>query len=183
MGGGQNMTGRPHDDENIEAFAGSRDPEALSNLSLDAISNHRRTYFPAYGQAKTRMILVIRSHVNDEERASGTPTALGSAKLWRPQQTRALGEALRPEVVHFLKTLTESRLRPLARRAAKTFRPFLVCMRLRNPCLRTRRRFEGWNVRFIDSSGGTRLLPVSARTVKLIHETGSAHVAIPRTPR
>jgi len=44
---------------------------------------------------------------------------------------------------------TESRARPLARRAASTLRPPTVCMRLRNPCFRARRSFEGWNVRFM----------------------------------
>ena len=44
---------------------------------------------------------------------------------------------------------TESRVRPLARRADRTFRPPTVFIRARKPCVRARRIFEGWNVRFI----------------------------------
>ena len=38
---------------------------------------------------------------------------------------------------------TDSRERPLARRADSTLRPPTVCMRLRKPWLRARRSFEG----------------------------------------
>ena len=41
------------------------------------------------------------------------------------------------------KTYTVRRARPLARRRAKTFRPFLVLMRFRNPCSRLRLRLDG----------------------------------------
>lgn len=39
---------------------------------------------------------------------------------------------------------TDSRLRPLARRAFTTARPPRVLMRTRKPCVRARRVFEGW---------------------------------------
>ena len=39
--------------------------------------------------------------------------------------------------------------RPRARRPAKILRPALVAMRARNPCLRLRLIFDGWNVCFI----------------------------------
>ena len=42
-----------------------------------------------------------------------------------------------------------SRVRPRARRPAKILRPALVAMRARNPCLRLRLIFDGWNVCFI----------------------------------
>lgn len=48
-----------------------------------------------------------------------------------------------------IEELTERRRRPLARRRERTLRPSAVAMRLRKPCLLTRLRFEGWNVRFI----------------------------------
>lgn len=48
---------------------------------------------------------------------------------------------------------TARRARPLARREASTFRPPTVFMRARKPCVRARRIFEGWNVRFM---GGNR---------------------------
>ena len=42
-----------------------------------------------------------------------------------------------------------SRARPRARRPARIFRPALVAMRARKPCLRLRLIFDGWNVCFI----------------------------------
>lgn len=44
--------------------------------------------------------------------------------------------------------LTETRLRPLARRRESTACPLLVFIRVRNPCVLERRRRLGWNVRF-----------------------------------
>jgi hypothetical protein len=44
---------------------------------------------------------------------------------------------------------TESRARPFARRAERTLRPPTVFMRARKPCVRARRIFDGWKVRFI----------------------------------
>jgi len=41
------------------------------------------------------------------------------------------------------------RLRPLARRAFSTLRPFAVDMRARNPCVRARWSLLGWNVLFM----------------------------------
>lgn len=45
---------------------------------------------------------------------------------------------------------TARRARPFALRRAKTFRPFFVLIRLRNPCSRFRFNLEGcWNVKDI----------------------------------
>ena len=44
---------------------------------------------------------------------------------------------------------TVSCLRPFLRRAERTRRPFLVCIRRRKPCLLMRLRLWGWNVLFI----------------------------------
>jgi hypothetical protein len=44
---------------------------------------------------------------------------------------------------NYLSELTVSFLRPLARRRESTARPFLVSMRLRNPCVLARRRLLG----------------------------------------
>jgi len=43
--------------------------------------------------------------------------------------------------------LTETLLRPLARRREITARPLLVFIRVRKPCVFERRRRFGWNVR------------------------------------
>jgi hypothetical protein len=50
---------------------------------------------------------------------------------------------------------TLRRLRPLARRRARTFRPAAVDIRSRKPWVRFRRRLCGWYVRFM----GISLLP------------------------
>ena len=42
-----------------------------------------------------------------------------------------------------------NRLRPTRRRLRRIAFPLLVELRLRNPCCRTRRRFEGWYCRFM----------------------------------
>src|SRR5215472_16548324 len=55
----------------------------------------------------------------------------------RKQRLRAVLESL--ATTHY----TVNRVRPLARRRAKTFRPFLVLIRLRKPCSRFFLRFEG----------------------------------------
>jgi hypothetical protein len=44
------------------------------------------------------------------------------------------------------------RMRPFARRALRTFRPFRVALRARNPWLRARFRRLGWKVRFMFGS-------------------------------
>jgi hypothetical protein len=46
-------------------------------------------------------------------------------------------------ILHRCRTYTVRRVRPLARRRAKTFRPFLVLMRFRNPCSRFFLRLDG----------------------------------------
>ena len=64
--------------------------------------------------------------------------------LWKLEEIRAQTASdysLKPG-------LTETRLRPLARRRESTACPLLVFMRLRKPCFLERRRRLGWNVRF-----------------------------------
>ncbi len=57
---------------------------------------------------------------------------------------------------------TVSRFRPLARRRLSTFRPPLVFIRSRKPWVFFRRRWFGWNVRFI------RVLPLSGRGAEVV---------------
>src|SRR5690606_40792865 len=49
----------------------------------------------------------------------------------------------------FRMSQTVRRLRPLARRRDRTWRPFLVAMRARKPWVRARLRVLGWKVRFM----------------------------------
>ena len=61
----------------------------------------------------------------------------------------ALKESGSDAYLEAISSETVRHLRPLARRRARTLRPFLVAMRSRKPCLLTLLRFEGWNVLFI----------------------------------
>ena len=54
----------------------------------------------------------------------------------------------KPAMENYLSELTESFLRPRARRRDSTARPSCVFMRVRKPCVLARRRLLGWNVRF-----------------------------------
>ena len=57
----------------------------------------------------------------------------------------------RDHAIGWYRPQAESRLRPLARRAAMTLRPPTVSIRARNPWRRLRTIFEGWYVRFTSS--------------------------------
>ena len=50
---------------------------------------------------------------------------------------------------YFLGTLTVRRLRPLLRRALRTFRPPLLDILRRKPWVRSRLMLDGWYVRFM----------------------------------
>jgi hypothetical protein len=56
---------------------------------------------------------------------------------------------MRPARCVYSSWLTESFLRPLARRRLITLRPFFVAMRARNPCVLRLLRRCGWNVLFM----------------------------------
>jgi hypothetical protein len=61
-----------------------------------------------------------------------------------------LGTQASPPVLSYSRNpgLTETRLRPFARRREMTVRPPWVFIRVRKPCTFERRRRFGWNVRF-----------------------------------
>ena len=51
----------------------------------------------------------------------------------------------------------------MARRADRTLRPPTVFMRARKPCVRARRIFEGWKVRFMSKPAGKDAVDAVAR--------------------
>ncbi len=73
----------------------------------------------------------------------GTPAAAERVLAWL--RLGSLGISYLFTVVYD----TANRVRPLARRFLNTRRPFFVLIRLRNPCVRFRRRLFGWYVRFM----------------------------------
>lgn len=60
---------------------------------------------------------------------------------------------------YFCGIVAASRLRPLRRRRAISFRPAFVFIRPRKPCLRSRFRFRGWYVGFTGSPPRSRCQP------------------------
>ena len=112
----------------------------------DAVAHHGATDLLARGDSDPERGLRVGTHqvADAEERrvdagrsGKGREVSNGSnhletcgARVRRPAQT-------------------VRRLRPRARRRAKTLRPAVVDMRFRKPCSRNRCRFLGWCVRFM----------------------------------
>jgi len=88
------------------------------------------------------------AHHHEMGTVSPLPTLLQREKLPAYQQTRGLGERIAlPLRIQRCACLggieTVKRLRPLARRRLRTARPAAVLIRVRNPCVRLRRRLLG----------------------------------------
>jgi len=88
------------------------------------------------------------THHHEMGSVSPFPPLLQSEKLPTYQQTRGLGERITlPLGIQRCACLggieTVKRLRPLARRRLRTARPAAVLIRVRNPCVRLRRRLLG----------------------------------------
>src|SRR5262249_9981013 len=125
----------------------------LSNQSFRAVSLDRAAEFLRGGDAQPARSPRVRE---DEDRAEAAalsralvvdlleigppPDALLLTKTHRPRLPIQAGGHLFGLAYS---ELTVSRLRPLARRRFNTRRPFLVLIRTRNPCARTRRRLFG----------------------------------------
>ena len=69
-----------------------------------------------------------------------SPLVVDPSEILRPQQTNTFRKTRDGD---YLSELTVSFFRPRARRRASTARPFLVSMRLRNPCVFARWRLFG----------------------------------------
>lgn len=96
--------------------------------------------------------VILGTHSSTRVRRRSPATAAdsnGSPCLGKPNGGQAAsGTSMRAEQDAY----TVKRARPLARRRAKTFRPFLVLIRLRNPCSRFFLRFDGcWDVKDMQS--------------------------------
>ncbi len=75
---------------------------------------------------------------------------------------------------------TARRLRPRARRALITLRPFLVAMRERNPCVRFRLMVLGWYVRFM-APGSVLRVARSAVMTGLLQRAGDSKDGYPQS--
>ena len=138
-----------------------RTPKNLSYQSFSSITSDRVPEFPGSNDAEPRGTGVVWAHQDREIPPFGPQRQVEYALEFTTAPDPAiLREALgrhaesfadrRPLQVY--EEETERRLRPFARRRFRTWRPFLVAIRTRNPCVRLRRRRFGWNVTLIVGS-------------------------------
>jgi hypothetical protein len=144
---------------------GFRTTEDLSNQSFSSVSSDRVAELPGghdaqpcsprvVGSRQHRQISSFRSERQVEHALEFAPApdpAVFREALGRHRQSlrgrRAPAAGYEEETVR--------RFRPFARRRFRTWRPFLVAMRTRKPCVRLRRRRFGWNVTLIVGSPAT----------------------------
>ena len=152
-----------HDDD-VEAGSSVVATENLSNQSFSSVALDRPPQFPRGGDPQTANRQPVRQEEKGAETAAnpGAPfidllkigasaNVLVGAEFHRQPSVFshqlslacALSGADSREPKADYSLLTESRLRPLARRRLSTSRPFLVLMRTRNPCARLRWRVFG----------------------------------------
>lgn len=115
-------------------------PKGLSYQSLDEIStNCPRRQTLGHHIAKTSATFTVGQilHIKKRRATLFSRTARKNALVLRRARQSVGGR--KPAI----RRQTAKRLRPLARRRAKTLRPSVVAMRARNPCVRARRTLEG----------------------------------------
>jgi hypothetical protein len=135
--------------------------EDVAQPALDAIPHHGTTNGSTNDESCAgRCIMALdaaitheRTHVDDHSRGAGAGRpAHHRAELLSPPDPAVTGQHGTVGCRY-----ADRRARPFPRRDASTERPARVLMRVRNPCVRARRRLFGWNVRFmrVSSSGST----------------------------
>jgi hypothetical protein len=114
----------------------------LADPSLDAVSHHGFAEGAGAGEADMRAVSQRFSDTKCRKEGSGEPGTLViyPAEVFGTQQTDTFRETRDGA---YLSSLTVSLWRPRARRLASTARPFLVSIRVRNPCVLARWRLFG----------------------------------------
>jgi hypothetical protein len=133
---------RPGDDEDVPAWLerGRHHPERLTESPARPVANHRAAQPPSSRQPEPRRP-EIRPPKSSVEQGVGPRDPL---TLQRREVPR-IGEHHEPRrMLAAPVRQTVSRLRPLARRAARTRRPPVDFIRARKPCSLARCRFLGW---------------------------------------
>jgi hypothetical protein len=140
-------------DHEIKRGQCNRDlPEMLSDETLQAITVDRALCDPAtHREAQTRASAGRRPDVSDEPVGMAANPAKSGVELGFRKQARGARETLRTHRGTAIGTARRRvpgqgirRLRPLARRADRTFRPSAVAMRARKPWVRALLRRPGW---------------------------------------
>ena len=109
----------------------------LADPSLDAVSHHGFAEGAWAGETDMRPLRKRFADAESGKQGPGEPGTLviNSAEVFGTQQTDTFRKTRDGD---YLSELTVSFLRPRARRRARTARPFLVSMRVRNPCVLAR---------------------------------------------
>ena len=116
----------------------------LSYQSFSSISHGGATELLGRRNSETPNVSLVRQHKH-----RGVPSTDSGPVLVNLLKLRApMDPFVGLESSQVYSSLTVRRLRPFARRRLSTNRPFFVCMRTKNPCVRRRWRLFGWNVRF-----------------------------------
>jgi hypothetical protein len=137
------------DDDNVRRWrhAAPCRSHHLANETLHPVADHGIADARADRNADPRRAIPSCSSQHDEVVCVIAPgITLHTQVIHALAQPRALREARRPARRHpgcLGGTEAVRRLRPLARRRLRTFRPPGVAMRARNPCVRLRRRLLG----------------------------------------
>ena len=114
----------------------------LADPPLDAVSHHGFAERAWAGETDMRTVRQWFTDTKCRKEGPGEPGTLViyPAEVFGTQQTDTFRETRDGD---YLSELTVSFLRPRARRRARTARPFLVSIRVRNPCVLARWRLFG----------------------------------------
>jgi len=124
--------------------------KGLANQTFQSIASNRKpdAFFADY-QSQARVLEFIGACKEQDVLARN----LGGRGVEDGFELSGSQQTLFPTEVSthhpFRLSQTVRRLRPLARRRDKTWRPFLVAIRARKPWVRARLRVLGWKVRFM----------------------------------
>ncbi len=116
--------------------------DGLADAPLDAVADHGRAQRARRGESDMGAIRLGFANTKGGEEGTDVarPLVIDPSEILRPQQTDSFRKTRDGD---YLSELTVSFVRPRARRRASTARPFLVSMRLRNPCVFARWRLFG----------------------------------------
>lgn len=133
------------DDDDVDAVDDLVASEQFSGHPLRSASLDRNTHLPGGSHAQAWVRPPIRHGKKRHEFSSDPDAALvGALELWATPDSRGTPQGF---VARHIRdqpsSATVSFFRPLARRRAKTIRPFFVAIRTRNPWAFARRRLFG----------------------------------------
>jgi hypothetical protein len=124
------------------------EPETLANRPPDLVASDRAArHLNAHGHPQPCVLAAVGNVMDPEECVARAAAGLACLRKI-PGGAELLGglesETDRGAVAYQRCAPTARRLRPLARRRFRTWRPFLVAMRARNPWVRFRLILLGW---------------------------------------